>query len=263
MYVYIAGNTPAHLVLLEGVEISAADCLYISRLEGMVDTSLLETIASLNISQVEQTQLCVLVFLFRCGARDSLNYYGQGVADLIEQGDMRKVFQEVVSRGHEMARGWGEGQEQEHQYEEIADSAETVEEASLLDKREEGVAAATTPAEAAVITPAGAIATTPAEAAVIKPAGAIVTTPSGAIVTAPEGATVTTPSGATMTTPAAAPSECRICSEVLPLAIFLPCNHQVRYVTLLTYLNNDKIKMIFSDKTETQKLRNVNQLKQE
>merc|ERR1712066_792459 len=85
----------------------------------------------------------------------------------------------------------------------IADTAETVEEASLLDKREEGVAAATTPAEAAVISPAGAI------------------------VTAPEAATVTTPSGATMTTPAAAPSECRICSEVLPLAIFLPCNHQV------------------------------------
>merc|ERR1712066_824843 len=77
----------------------------------------------------------------------------------------------------------------------IADTAETVEEASLLDKREEGVAAATTPAEAAVISPAGAI--------------------------------VTAPEAATMTTPAGAPSECRICSEVLPLAIFLPCNHQV------------------------------------
>ena len=46
IFVYIAGNTPAHLVLLEGVEISAADCLYISGLEGMVDTNLLETIAS-------------------------------------------------------------------------------------------------------------------------------------------------------------------------------------------------------------------------
>ena len=153
----VAGNTPAHLVLIEGVEIAASDSLYTASMEGMVDTGALATITSLAISQVEQVQLCVLVYLFSRGAWDTVNFYGQGVADLLEQGDMTKVFMEMVSRGR------GEGQE--HQYEEIP---ETAQEAAALDRGEEAAAAA----------------------------------------------------------PATA-KECLICSEVLPLAIFLPCNHQV------------------------------------
>ena len=104
-----SGNTPAHLVLLEGLEVGASDSLYTASMEGMVETGALATITSLAISQVEQVQLCVLLYLFSRGARDVVNYYGQGVADLIEQGDMRKVFQEMVSRSQEV-RGQGEGQ---------------------------------------------------------------------------------------------------------------------------------------------------------
>ena len=164
----VAGNTPAHLVLIEGVEIAASDSLYTASMEGMVDTGALATITSLAISQVEQVQLCVLVFLFSRGARDTVNFYGQGVADLLEQGDMTKVFMEMVSRGR------GEGQE--HQYEEIS---ETAQEAATLDRGEEAAAAA--PATAATATTA---------------------------------------------------KECLICSEVLPLAIFLPCNHQVSHISI-------------------------------
>ena len=163
-------------MLLEGVEIGASDSLYTASMEGMVDTGTLATITSLAISQVEQVQLCVLVYLFSRGAKDVVNYYGQGVADLIEQGDMRKVFQEMVSRSQEV-RGQGEGQE--HQYEEIP---ETAQEATDLDTSQEGAVGGATAAPA-----------------------------------------TTTP--ATITAPA---PECLICSEVLPLAIFLPCNHQVR-----------------------------------
>ena len=162
-------------MLLEGVEIMASDSLYTASMEGMVDTGALATITSLAISQVEQVQLCVLVYLFSRGARDVVNYYGQGVADLIEQGDMRKVFQEMVSRSQEI-RGQGEGQE--HQYEEIP---ETAQEATDLDTSREGAVGGATAAPA--------------------------TTPATATIDAPE---------------------CLICSEVLPLAIFLPCNHQVR-----------------------------------
>ena len=169
-----AGNTPAHLVLLEGVEIMASDSLYTASMEGMVDAGALATITSLAISQVEQVQLCVLVYLFSRGAKDVVNYYGQGVADLIEQGDMRKVFQEMVSRSQEV-RGQGEGQE--HQYEEIP---ETAQEATDLDTSREGAVGGATAAPA------------------------------------------------TTTTTATTAPECLICSEVLPLAIFLPCNHQVR-----------------------------------
>ena len=171
-----SGNTPAHLALLEGLEIGASDSLYTASMEGMVDTGTLATITSLAISQVEQVQLCVLVFLFSRGARDVVNYYGQGVADLIEQGDMRKVFLEMVSRSQEV-RGQGEGQE--HQYEEIP---ETAQEATDLDRSQEGATGGATAAPAATTVP-------------------------------------------TTTVPAA--TECIICSEVLPLAIFLPCNHQV------------------------------------
>ena len=163
----VSGNTPAHLVLIEGVEIGASDSLYTASMEGMVESRVLATITSLAISQVEQVQLCVLVYLFSRGARDTVNFYGQGVADLLEQGDMRKVFMEMISRG--------QGDGHEHQYEEIP---ETAQEATALDTREDGAAGGGT--------------TTPATAA-----------------TATTG------------------KECLICSEVLPLAIFLPCNHQV------------------------------------
>ena len=159
------------MVLLEGVEIGASDSLYTTSMEGMLDTGAVATITSLAISQVEQVQLCVLVYLFSRGAKDVVNYYGQGVADLIEQGDMRKVFQEMVSRSQEV-RGQGEGQE--HQYEEIP---ETAQEATDLDTSQEGAVGGATAAPATI--------------------------------------TATAP-------------ECLICSEVLPLAIFLPCNLQVR-----------------------------------
>ena len=154
-------------MLLEGVEIGASDSLYTASMEGMVESGVLETITSLAISQVEQVQLCVLMYLFSRGARDTVNFYGQGVADLLEQGDMRKVFMEMVSRG--------QGDGQEHQYEEIP---ETGQEATALDTREEGASG---------------------------------------------GGTTTPTTAATATTS----KECLICSEVLPLAIFLPCSHQV------------------------------------
>ena len=177
----VAGNTPAHLVLIEGVEIAASDSLYTASMEGVVDTGALATISSLAISQVEQVQLCVLVYLFSRGAKDVVNYYGQGVADLLEQGDMRKVFMEMVSRGQ------GEGQE--HQYEEIP---ETAQETTALDRGEESAAG---------------------------------------------GGTTAPATGATATTA----KECLICSEVLPLAIFLPCNHQVSctFNRLCTFYNEN------------------------
>ena len=42
-------------------------------------------------AQVEQVQTVLLLFLFQRGARDSANYYGQTVLDLIESEDMRRM----------------------------------------------------------------------------------------------------------------------------------------------------------------------------
>ena len=46
---------------------------------------------TLSTTQVEQVQTVLLLFLFQRGARDSANYYGQTVLDLIESEDMRRM----------------------------------------------------------------------------------------------------------------------------------------------------------------------------
>ena len=46
---------------------------------------------TLSTAQVEQVQTVLLLFLFQRGARDSANYYGQTVLDLIESEDMRRM----------------------------------------------------------------------------------------------------------------------------------------------------------------------------
>ena len=43
--------------------------------------------------QVEQVQICLLLFLFRQGAQDIVNYYGQTVVSLIDNEDVKKFFQ--------------------------------------------------------------------------------------------------------------------------------------------------------------------------
>ena len=43
--------------------------------------------------QVEQVQICLLLFLFRQGAQDIVNYYGQTVVSLIDNADVKKFFQ--------------------------------------------------------------------------------------------------------------------------------------------------------------------------
>ena len=51
-----------------------------------------------DTAQVEQVQTVLLLFLFQRGARDSANYYGQTVLDLIESEDMRRMVR--VSSEH-------------------------------------------------------------------------------------------------------------------------------------------------------------------
>ena len=46
---------------------------------------------TLSTTQVEQVQTVLLLFLLQRGARDSANYYGQTVLDLIESEDMRRM----------------------------------------------------------------------------------------------------------------------------------------------------------------------------
>ena len=50
-----------------------------------------------DTAQVEQVQTVLLLFLFQRGARDSANYYGQTVLDLIESEDMRRMVRVSTS----------------------------------------------------------------------------------------------------------------------------------------------------------------------
>ena len=132
------GNTPAHLVVSEGTSITAGDSLYTNTMEGMVDRSVLDMILAMDISQVEQIQTCLLVYLFRHGATDCPNYYGHTVLDLIENADMRKFVQEIIHRGAS-----NEIHKPEHEYAEIVDQAEDALEVN--DNHDEGAVGGDTP----------------------------------------------------------------------------------------------------------------------
>ena len=53
-----------------------------------------------DTAQVEQVQTVLLLFLFQRGARDSANYYGQTVLDLIESEDMRRMVRVSTCARH-------------------------------------------------------------------------------------------------------------------------------------------------------------------
>ena len=46
------GNTPGHVLLSEGVSVSAGDSLYTNSMEGVLARPQLDTVRGLNISQV-------------------------------------------------------------------------------------------------------------------------------------------------------------------------------------------------------------------
>ena len=57
-----------------------------------------------DTAQVEQVQTVLLLFLFQRGARDSANYYGQTVLDLIESEDMRRMVRvSTCARDYEIS----------------------------------------------------------------------------------------------------------------------------------------------------------------
>ena len=118
------GNTPAHLLCSQGGLQPSPASLYSNTMEDLLEPGLMNAVLNITNSQVEQTQLVLLLFLFKQGASNVSNYRNDTVTDLIENYELRRFVEETLSRKTEEN---GETVS-EHEYAEIAEDVLATEE---------------------------------------------------------------------------------------------------------------------------------------
>merc|ERR1712106_194625 len=106
------GNTPAHLVLLEGKELGP----YSNQMEGLLERPVLDMIPALHLSLLDTMQVGLVLYLLKQGAKDVANYHNKTVTDLIENAEVKKFAHEMSMRNLD--------NQSEHEYAEIAEVVE-------------------------------------------------------------------------------------------------------------------------------------------
>ena len=112
------GDTPAHLLWSPG-QLTAPDSLYSNTMEDLLEPGLMNAVQNITNSQVEQTQLVLLLFLFKQGAGNVSNYRNDTVTDLIENQEVRRFVEETLRQNSEV----GGETNSDHEYAEIAEEA--------------------------------------------------------------------------------------------------------------------------------------------
>merc|ERR1712154_565713 len=92
--------------------------------EDLLEPGLMNVVLNITNSQVEQTQLVLLLFLFKQGAGNVSNFRNDTVTDLIDNYEVRRFVEETLRQSND---GTGENSS-DHEYAEIAEDALTAEE---------------------------------------------------------------------------------------------------------------------------------------
>jgi len=106
------GNTPAHVVLMEGKETGP----YNNQLEGLLDKQILDMMSSLSLSQCEKIQVGLTLYFFQQGAGNVENNRNQSVMDLLDNAEAKKFVHEMFMRNLDC--------QSEHEYAEIVEVIE-------------------------------------------------------------------------------------------------------------------------------------------
>ena len=117
------GDTPAHLVWSQAQVTTVTASLYSNTMEDLLEPGLMNAVQNITNSQVEQTQLVLLLFLFKQGAGNVSNYRNDTVIDLIENHEVRRFVEETLRQNSEAG-----GETSDHEYAEIAEDALVAEE---------------------------------------------------------------------------------------------------------------------------------------
>ena len=117
------GDTAAHLVWSQG-QVTTPASLYSNTMEDLLEPGLMNAVQNITNSQVEQTQLVLMLFLFKQGASNVSNFRNDTVTDLIENQEVRRFVEETLRQNTE------EGGEtsSDHEYAEIAEDVLAAEE---------------------------------------------------------------------------------------------------------------------------------------
>ena len=106
------GNSPAHMLLLEGKETGP----YSNQLEGLLDREVLDMMSSLHLTQLEVLQVGLVLYFLKQGAQNVENKHSQAVTDLMENADAKKFVHEMSMRNLDS--------QSEHEYAEIVEVIE-------------------------------------------------------------------------------------------------------------------------------------------
>ena len=120
------GNTPAHLLWGQGGDHrDNTASLYSNTMEDLLEPGLMNAVLNITNSQLEQTQLVLLLFLFKQGATNVSNYRNDTVTDLMENHELRRFVEETLRQNSEERN---EETASDHEYAEIAEDILTKEE---------------------------------------------------------------------------------------------------------------------------------------
>jgi len=104
------GNTPSHLVMLEGTELGP----YSTDFGELLDTSVIDMMPSLGLNQLDTARISLVLYLFKLGSENVANFHDQTVIDLIENPEAKKFVSEMYMRRLDC--------QSEHEYAEIVEN---------------------------------------------------------------------------------------------------------------------------------------------